>query len=275
MNNSKSPPEYAPTATTSFTVSSSSPRYNSEITKSTLLKTSLHKTVYDSLAEIYSILPTLEMLEVSYIKDYITDKEKYTSTSYRLINQYQIILKGFVEDSDKLNLLKTILPGLDHTLSNFLQLLSNKFHCNCTHAIKRLQSGIPATIEHLSTQVESLHPTVSQNTATTPAAPNANTSAKLISQITGNFITCMDAVKLNYKTKSQLHPLLSELVVNLNDLVENEQHKSLEFSGKSKLVNWLIKINNLKDGEEIGGTDADSFLNDLDTAYKGFYTSLE
>ncbi|RLV90611.1 Vacuolar protein sorting-associated protein 28 [Spathaspora sp. JA1] len=272
MNDSKTLPEYAPTSTTSYTVSASSSQYNSEITKSSLFKTPLHKSVYDSLAEIYSILPTLEMLEVSYIKDYITDKERYTSTSYRLINQYQIIMKGFIEDSEKLNLVGKILPGLDINSNNFLTLLSNKFQANCPHAIKRLQSGVPATIEHLSTQVESLHPSL---TTPPPSTTQANTSAKLISQITGNFITCMDAVKLNYKTKSQLHPLLSELVVNLNDLVENEQHKSLEFSGKSKLINWLIKVNNLQDGQEIDPNDADILLNDLDTAYKGFYTSLE
>ncbi|KAF6063851.1 hypothetical protein FOB64_005453 [Candida albicans] len=68
-----SPPEYAPTSTSSFTVSTSDV-YNQEVTKSSLIKTPLHKSVYDSLAEIYSILPTLEMVENSYLKDYITDK---------------------------------------------------------------------------------------------------------------------------------------------------------------------------------------------------------
>ena len=93
-------------------------------------------------------------------------------------------------------------------------------------------------------------------------------SARLVAEITGNFITCMDAVKLNYKSKEQLHPLLSDLVVNLNEL--NEE---LQFTGKSKLVNWLIKINNLQ--TELTQEEADSFLNDLDIAYKGFYTTLE
>ena len=78
----------------------------------------------------------------------------------------------------------------------------------------------------------------------------------------------MDAVKLNYKTRDQLHPLLSDLVVNLNEFNE-----TIEFNGKSKLINWLIKINNLE--KELSQEDSDLFLNDLDTAYKGFYESLE
>lgn len=55
-----SPPEYAPTSTSSFTVSTSDV-YNQEVTKSLLIKTPLHKSVYVQLSEIYSTLPTLEM----------------------------------------------------------------------------------------------------------------------------------------------------------------------------------------------------------------------
>ncbi|RCK55528.1 Vacuolar protein sorting-associated protein 28 [Candida viswanathii] len=249
MNNL--PPEYAPTSTTSFTVSTDASVYNQEITRASLVKTPLHKSLFDSLAEIYSILPTLEMIEVSFLKDYITDKEKYISTTYRLIHQYQMVLKMFSEDEAKLNLLITeVLPGLHGDMSNFLDLLQSKFNINFPHAVIRLKNGLPATIE----QINGLQPN--------------NVNSRLVAEITGNFITCMDAVKLNYKSKDQLHPLLSELVLSLNELNE-----SLEFNGKSKLINWLIKINNLTG--ELTQEESDSFLNDLDIAYKGFYTTLE
>lgn len=250
MNNNL-PPEYAPTSTTTFTVSTDASIYNQEITRTSLIKTPLQKSLYDSLAEIYSILPTLEMIEVSFLKDYITDKEKYISTTYRLIHQYQMVVKMFGEDEDKLNLLiLEILPGLNRDLSNFLDILQIKFNVNFPHAIIRLKNGLPATIE----QINGLQPN--------------NVNSRLVAEITGNFITCMDAVKLNYKSKDQLHPLLSELVLSLNEL--NEE---LEFNGKSKLVNWLIKLNNLT--QELSQDEADSFLNDLDIAYKGFYTTLD
>ncbi|KAI5960272.1 VPS28 [Candida margitis] len=246
------PPEYAPTASTSFTISSKSAKFNQEITRSSLLKSQSNKAIYNSLAEISSILLSVEMLENSFVKDYITDKEKYTSTTYRLIYQYQIIIKGF--DKSKLSVLRELLPELTPDLSNFLPQFTAKFNLNCPQAVNRLQSGVPSTIDHV--------------TDTTGTSGNSRANARLIAEITGNFITCMDAVKLNYKTRDQLHPLLSDLVVNLNEFNE-----SIEFNGKSKLINWLIKINNLE--KELSQEDSDSFLNDLDIAYKGFYTSLE
>ncbi|KAK6461125.1 vacuolar protein sorting-associated [Scheffersomyces coipomensis] len=290
---SSSPLSYAPTATTSYTTSKNHEQYHEEITKSSLLKTSTHKNIYESLAEIYSIIPTLELLENSFLKDFITDREVFTNISYRLINQFQIIVKSFKDNDEKLSLLQEILKSnltpdtLHSDLSNFLKLFAIKFNLTSnSKAINRLTVGVPATIEHLSTQVESSShhippPVIVASSSgdgsinTTNATSNSTSSARLIAEITGNFITCMDAVKLNYRTKDQLHPLLSDLVVNLNDLIENSNHKVLEFDGKSKLINWLIKVNNLGDVDELNQSDSELFLNDLDAAYKGFYSSLE
>ena len=99
----------------------------------------------------------------------------------------------------------------------------------------------------------------------------------MVAQATGNFITGMDALKLNYRTKYQLHPLLSNLVISLNELHNSPENggSTIEFPGKSKLVTWLIKLNNLLESEELSQQDVDTFLEDLDTAYKGFFTSLE
>ncbi|KAK6457269.1 vacuolar protein sorting-associated [Scheffersomyces xylosifermentans] len=271
-----SPPSYAPTSSTSFTISSiNDSKYHSEVTKSSLVKSSLHKSTYDALAEIFSILPTLEMLENSYVKDYITDKEKFTSTSYRLIHQYQIIAKGFLDDSQKLEILKEVLaaPDLSPDLTNFLPRFSDKFNINTPNAINRLQVGIPATIEQLSGHVESNSHAGTTSVVNVVNSTPVSSSATLLVQITANFLTCMDAIKLNYRSKDQLHPLLSELVVNLNDLVENGNHKEFDFQGKSKLITWLIKLNNL-DNQELSAEDADSFFEDLDSGYKAFYESL-
>lgn len=258
------PPEYAPTASTSFTISSKSTQFNQEITRSSLIKSPSNKPVYNSLAEISSILTSIEMFENSFLKDYTTDKEKYTSTAYRLIYQYQIIIKGF--DESKLPVLKSLFSNLNPDLSNFLALFTSKFNINCPQAVNRLLSGVPSTIDHLA--ISTSGGGAAANAATANATATTRANARLIAEITGNFITCMDAVKLNYKTRDQLHPLLSDLVVNLNEFNE-----TIEFNGKSKLINWLIKINNLE--KELSQEDSDLFLNDLDTAYKGFYESLE
>lgn len=266
-------PSYAPTSTTSYTPASRNVgQFHQEVNRNSLIKSSLHKTVLESLSEVYSIIAALQVLETSFIKDYITDKEKYTSTALRLISQYQIIIRDFEDDAQKKEFLATHFDRPDLKLDSddgqFLEVFATRYNIHAALAVKRLKVGLPATIEHLNNPV--LHQSESGTSTPTRAG------GKLVAQATGNFITCMDALKLNYKTKFQLHPLLSNLVISLNELHNAaESGSSIEFPGKSKLVNWLIKLNNLLETEELTQQDTDTFLADLDTAYKGFFTSLE
>ncbi|EEQ40041.1 putative vacuolar sorting-associated protein [Clavispora lusitaniae] len=265
------PPAYAPTSASSYTPAGNGTNFHQEITRASVLTSPIHKAVYESLCEIYSLATTLQVIEKSFLKDYITDKEKYTSTVMRLINQYHTLVQSLGKSPSHRNVLLEILPGVDAECSNLITELQERLHFHVPLAADRLVSGIPATIEHLHTVVDSSsHPT-SQSTNTASAA-----SARLVAEATGNFITLMDALKLNYKTKAQLHPLLSNLVISLNDLVthENDSSTPIDFAGKSKLVGWLIKLNNLGDSE-LSAEECDSFLSDLDVAYKGFYDSLE
>lgn len=276
-------PSYAPVATTSYTPSSDTTHFHEEVTRLSLFKSQTHKAVLEALAEIYSIVTVLEVVETSFLRDFITDKEKYTATTIRLISQYKTLTKGFV-DAKRITL-ESILPGLEPDLGNLLDLISTKYRLEAPSAIERLKTGIPATIEHLHTHVESSHrPKVPTDvelptapTSQSPGPPESKSSARLVAEATGNFITCMDALKLNYNTKEQLHPLLSDLVISLNDLVtvDNATEAPVEFLGKSKLVNWLIKLNNLSPSGELSKEDVDAFLSDLDMAYRGFYEWLE
>jgi ESCRT-I complex subunit VPS28 len=53
-----------------------------------LSATSAERNLYDSLAEIYSIIITLEALEKAYLKDSIPEVD-YTETCSRLLKQYK------------------------------------------------------------------------------------------------------------------------------------------------------------------------------------------
>lgn len=270
-------PAYAPTATTSYTPADNPDvKSHQEFSKSSLFLTTIHKAVYESLCEIYSIATVLEMIENSYLKDYITDKEKYTSTVMRLINQYQMLVKSFGKTPTHKAVLSEILPGIEEDHSNILQLLQETFRLHVPLASERLTSGVPATIQQFHTVVES----TSEHKGATSVAQALNSAlalARLVAEATGSFITLMDALKLNYKTKAQLHPLLSDLVVSLNDLVlkDNDTTTPIDFPGKSKLVGWLIKLNNLEENQELAQEEIDQFLDELDGAYKGFFNSLE
>jgi ESCRT-I complex subunit VPS28 len=53
-----------------------------------LATTNAERDLYDSLAEIYSIIVTLDALEKAYLKDSITEAD-YTGTCSRLLKQYK------------------------------------------------------------------------------------------------------------------------------------------------------------------------------------------
>lgn len=232
-----------------------------------LYSTTKQRELFESLAEIHSIIVTLDYLEKSFLRDSITHDE-YTQACFRLIAQFNGILKNEAvsKEFDSLHSFKTRYR-LDHELG-----------------IARLEVGIPATIEQEITHSSESKTNNTSNGGTGPnkvqdsssiseqsLSKSIKGSAKVIAEITGNFITCMDAVKLNYKAKDQLHPLLSELMTSLSRM-KTDGH---EFSGRGKLVQWLITLNKLKINEEITEEQSRQLLFDLDSAYKEFYTNLE
>jgi ESCRT-I complex subunit VPS28 len=130
MGNSVIPPPYAPTSTVSYTGAraAASALLDTEIKLVTSTKEREH---YDSLAEIYAILTSLEFLERAYLRDSILHTE-YTPTCLRLLAQYN----GIVGSN----------PALlgDAGIDGF----RDRYGISATHAISRLKIGVPATVEH-------------------------------------------------------------------------------------------------------------------------------
>lgn len=76
---------YAPTPYIPRSALSATINLDEEVKLST---TSTERDLYDSLAEIYSIITTLDALEKAYLKDSITEAD-YTETCSRLLKQYK------------------------------------------------------------------------------------------------------------------------------------------------------------------------------------------
>lgn len=94
------------------------------------------------------------------------------------------------------------------------------FHMDHPAAAHRLALGIPATIEH------------GGNETTGPASQGVG--AQIVAETTQNFITLMDALKLQMRAKDQLHPLLSDVLSAYTKAGTN--------SGESreKLLEWCV-----------------------------------
>ncbi|KAK9385540.1 vacuolar protein sorting-associated [Lipomyces mesembrius] len=242
---------YAPTAYSSSSFSSSA-ALRSRIPldeEARLYRTSAQRDLYESLAEVYAIIVTLDFVEKAYVKDTISQAE-YTPICSRLLAQYSTILKN----QDVANEFKD------------LDSFRAQYDIEYPSAISRLRVGIPATVEHPVSKEPGITYPLAQSS---PAPSRSAASARAAADATGNFITFMDALKLNYKAKDQLHPLLGELMTSLNAVTTKD------FDGRAKIIEWLIKLNSMKATDEITDDEARQLLFDIDHAYKAFYTILE
>jgi ESCRT-I complex subunit VPS28 len=125
-------------------------------------------------------------------------------------------------------------------------------------ATERLRIGLPATVADApSAQV---------------AAPQNNGSSATGQQIllaTENFITFLDALKLNMLSKDSLHPLLSEVIQSVNQVT------NIDFENRGKIVSWLIRLNGMRATEELSEAEARELSFDIEGAYAGFKGTLK
>lgn len=122
----------------------------------------------------------------------------------------------------------------------------------CPRAAETLRAGLPRT--------EVYAPQASAPSA----APAAGPSGSLILAATENFITFLDALKLNYVSKSTLHPLLSDVIQTVNKVTDKD------FEHRGKIIQWLITLNQMRTTEELSEEQAGDLAFDMEQAYNGF-----
>lgn len=90
----------------------------------------------------------------------------------------------------------------------------------------------------------------------------------MILEATQEFITFLDALKLGFLAKDQLHPLLSEVIQTVNKVTDRD------FDGRGKIIQWLITLNQMKATEELSEDQARELDLDMNAAYQGFKSTL-
>lgn len=145
-----------------------------------LYETMKEREKYEMMADLYSIILTVEHLEKAYVRDAIL-AEPYSKACSKLINQF-----------------KTLTPMIRDSVPDVEQFMKD-FKMDCPAAKNRLlKIGVPATVEHGS---------------------SGQGGQKLIAETAQNFITCMNAIQLQQKSVDQLQPWLASLNQSLNDCV--------------------------------------------------------
>ncbi|KAI0184055.1 vacuolar protein sorting-associated [Xylaria flabelliformis] len=205
-----------------------------------LAETRAERDLQDSLAEIFSIIVTLDELERAFLKDAIPESD-YTDICERSLKQYKSILadetvaKAFV--------------GLEE--------FKAEWDLEVPRATERLKVGMPSTAV-----------TASTSTAPQPVVTTDSKSGQLILKATEDFITFLDALRLGLLAKDQLHPLLTDIIQSANKVTDRD------FENRGKIIQWLITLNQMKATEELSEHQARELELDINSAYVGFKNAL-
>ncbi|KIX92720.1 uncharacterized protein Z520_11572 [Fonsecaea multimorphosa CBS 102226] len=203
-----------------------------------LADSSAERDLIDSLAEIYSIIRTLDGLEKAYIKDALPETE-YSELCSKLLKQYRSILND------------------ESVARKFgdLDTFTQKWDIECPRAKERLKVGL-TSVETITTGAKA--------PPGAAGAPQGNLSGSLILVATENFITFLDALRLNMVTKTALHPLLTDVIQSVNKVTDQD------FEHRGKIIQWLITLNQMKTSEELSEEQARDLAFDMEQAYNGF-----
>ncbi|RKF54741.1 Vacuolar protein sorting-associated protein 28 [Erysiphe neolycopersici] len=218
-----------------------------------LTETRAERDLQDSLAEVFSIIVTLDQVEKAYIKDAIPESS-YTEICDRLLKQYKAILTDEAVACQIVDL-ETFKNRWDVCIvNNTKDRYVNVFKIEVPRATERIRIGLPST--------------VTAPPINTLSTGSANTNGTLILEATQDFITFLDALKLGLLAKDQLHPLLSDVIQSVNKVTNKD------FEGRGKIVKWLIVLNQMKATEEVNEDQARELELDMNSAYQGFKSTL-
>lgn len=199
--------------------------------------------VQENLADVYSLIICIDHVERAFKRDTVSADE-YTEVMTRLLSRYAKLIQN------------TDIESSFQNIDSFV----THYRVNANDGLNRIKLGIPATAE-----AEELP---GERRSTAIKRPG-NGRGKALLTVAGNFITFNDGIHLGYRSKSDLHPLLADLATSLNSVTKEN------FNGRSKVVEWLIRLNQLKSGEQISDDEANQCLIDVENAYQSFQQLLE
>ncbi|ORY85576.1 vacuolar protein sorting-associated, partial [Protomyces lactucae-debilis] len=230
------------------------------------------RDAYDTLAVIYGILVSLEFLERAYVRDAVT-LEQYDAACLRLLSQYRTGL--------------TTTPRVADAFENGLDGFMAKYRVSFPLAAARIRQGQPAGLLTESIQSAQQEEARAAELAAAEAEQKAaqlaeekqrkekqvkkaamrskkGSAAARVAETVQCFITLMDALKLSFRAKDQLHPLLADLMTSFDE----EQEETIpDFPGKPKLVKWLIRTNQMKASEELSEEEVRDLFFEIESMY--------
>ena len=175
------------------------------------------RRLFEDLANFYSIIKALDVLECAFTKDAVTSEE-YSAECAKLLAQHKtqesaLQRSGAIKDT----------AGF---MMKFKQL-------HCPHAMNRINQGKPAT-----------------HALGGPArgAPTQHVNSLAAFEAASQVITAKDEIAMDITRVMDIHPLL-------RDIVDSFSRFEFPGDGKEKIVAWVTRLNALSATEELSAED--------------------
>eukprot|EP00300_Choanocystis_sp_HF-7_P005650 c14194_g1_i1.p1 GENE.c14194_g1_i1~~c14194_g1_i1.p1 ORF type:complete len:264 (-),score=37.93 c14194_g1_i1:603-1394(-) len=150
------------------------------------------------LSNYYAIINSLEYLERAFMDDVATDK--YSAVCSKLLTQYRVAAEAL---------------GPEANLDSFMA----TYGLQCPLAVKRIRSGVDATVEHGGATAEDL----------------GQQSQRILETAT-SFVTCLDMFAMGAFSVDEMTPRLTEVLTGLNSIASLPP----TFEGKVKTKEWCV-----------------------------------
>ena len=196
---------------------SSSPSDVLELPPIKLYSTREQRDLCEQLADLYSLLLTIEHLETAYVRDAIPDTKDYTHTCNRLLAQYKTLHESLGKEA----------PDLTH-FCHSLAIHANK-------AIARIRVGVPATTLHGGGSMS-----------------DVAGGSSLVFRAAQSYITLLDALKLGMRAVDQLVPLLTDAMSAVNQVSD----MPAEHEARVGVRQWLVLLSGMRAHEELTAEQA-------------------
>ena len=127
-----------------------------------------------------------------------------------------------------------------------------EYKVECPRAMNRLlREGVPATV------LTSDHST--------------KQSEVKVAETVHQFITVLDALKLNVRAVDEISPLVRDLLGSISRTPGLPD----DFEAKTKVHKWILKFNEMEASDEISEEQERQLAYDIDTSYAAYYRWLE
>jgi len=208
-----------------------------EIPPVKLYSTREQRELQEQLADLYSLLVTIEHVETAYVRDAITNTQDYTQTCNRLLAQF-----------------KTLRDALGREFPDLVTFTSS-LSLHCKAAINRLDKGVPATTQH----------------GGGGGSGGGGGNASLVFRVGQSYITLLDALKLGMKAVDQLVPIMNEIIQYLNQMSDMPP----DHDGSVPVRQWLVLLNKMRAHDELTAEQVRQCEFDMQKAYDAVYRFLE